>query len=638
MILNLIQDASVGNAPAGFRAALNALVSFFDSTFTDTITVNIAVGYGEINGQTLSSDALASSLSNLQSVTYAQLRSDLFADAKSPDDNSAVTSLPAASPSGGTYWVTTAEAQALGLSNSNSLDGAIGFSTKTFDYDSSDGVTPDQYDFFGAAAHEITEVMGRQLLVGGNVGSFSNSYEPMDLFHFAAPGVRTFSGTQAGYFSLDKGVTNLDNFNSVAGADFGDWAASAGADAFLARTGAGVVSPVTPTDIRVMDVLGWDVSSGMTPTTIESAGSTTLTVSAGHFSLLDGTGAGPTLKFSGADFVSGQLGAWTPIGVEKIANGYEIAWQEPGSDHYTLWATDHDGNFTANLTGDVSGSNSAIVSSESLFQQDLNGDGQIGSPSTVMNPIESYGSTTLAASANRFYLLDSTGAGPTLKLAGDDFTSGQLGAWTPIGAEKIANGYEIAWQEPGSDHYTLWTTDNGGNFTANLTGDVSGSNSAIVSSESLFQQDLNGDGQIGSPSAVMNPIESAGSTTLATSANHFYLLDSTGAGPTLKLSGADFTSGQLGAWTPAGAEKIANGYEIAWQEPGSDHYTLWTTDHDGNFTANLTGDVSGSNSAIVASESLFQQDLNGDGHIGNAQAMMAAVNTVADTAHHDWIL
>ena len=60
----------------------------------------------------------------------------------------------------------------------------------------------------------------------------------------------------------------------------------------------------------------------------------------------------------------------------------------------------------------------------------------------------------------------------------------------------------------------------------------------------------------GGPSLpTMTPIESAGATTLASSANHFYLLDSTGAGPSLKYHGTDVTAGQFGGYTPVGAEK-----------------------------------------------------------------------------------
>ena len=74
--------------------------------------------------------------------------------------------------------------------------------------------------------------------------------------------------------------------------------------------------------------------------------------------------------------------------------------------------------------------------------------------------------------------------------------------------------------------------------------------------------------QIGIAATV---IESAGATSLTEIGNHFYLYDSTGAGPSLKLQGADYVPGQFGAAVvPIGAEATASGYEVAWKVMGTD--------------------------------------------------------------------
>jgi serralysin len=86
-------------------------------------------------------------------------------------------------------------------------------------------------------------------------------------------------------------------------------------------------------------------------------------------------GSGPSLKFTGQDVVSGQFGDWTPIAVEKTAAGYEIAWKSLGSNLFSLWNTDGNGNYIANIDGAVSGTDPTLVSAETFFQQDLNGDG-----------------------------------------------------------------------------------------------------------------------------------------------------------------------------------------------------------------------------------------------------------------------
>src|SRR5882724_507092 len=100
--------------------------------------------------------------------------------------------------------------------------------------------------------------MGRQLMASQTFAGHANSLEPMDLFHYAGAGVRTFGGTTPGYFSPDGGNSNLDNFNTNSAGDFGDWAASAGNDSFLAFGSAGVTAAITSADLRLMDVLGWD--------------------------------------------------------------------------------------------------------------------------------------------------------------------------------------------------------------------------------------------------------------------------------------------------------------------------------------------------------------------------------------------
>ena len=91
--------------------------------------------------------------------------------------------------------------------------------------------------------------------------------------------------------------------------------------------------------------------------------------------------------------MAGQFGGWTPIGAEQTASGYQVAWKVPGADQYSVWTTDSNGNFTS-TSAILSASSSALQSFETSFHQDLNGDGAIGVPGTV---IELAGSTSLVA-------------------------------------------------------------------------------------------------------------------------------------------------------------------------------------------------------------------------------------------------
>ena len=253
-------DSSVGSAPTGFTSVVNQVADFFASSLQDTtqhITINIAVGYGEVAGTHMAPGALGESATNLQDVSYAELVS-----AYSPTGLSLGDSTPA-----GNLYVSYAQARTLGITitNPQTVDGYVGFSSQSgiFDYNNADGVSSNQYDFYGTAAHEVSEVLGRILLVGANINNVP-SYMAYDFFHFSSPGVQDFSGN-GGYFSIDQGTSNLADFNNPLQhpGDAGDWAqggtTDSAYDAFNAAGTAGQVAPVTHTDMLALQAAGYDM-------------------------------------------------------------------------------------------------------------------------------------------------------------------------------------------------------------------------------------------------------------------------------------------------------------------------------------------------------------------------------------------
>ncbi|WP_156434932.1 hypothetical protein [Bradyrhizobium lablabi] len=75
---------------------------------------------------------------------------------------------------------------------------------------------------------------------------------------------------------------------------------------------------------------------------------------------------------------------------------------------------------------------------------------------------------------------------------------------------------------------------------------------------------------------------------------------------------------------------------------GTDQYTVWNTDTNGNWVSNGTGGVivSGSNSAIKSLELSFNQDLNGDGIISTSSTPLSSASLgqgAATTPIADWI-
>jgi hypothetical protein len=261
-VIDVTYDSSVSNAPAGFTAAIQDAVTYLESVITAPITVNIDVGYGEIDGQALQSGALGESETYLNSYSY----SSIVAALKNINP-SAAASLPTSAP--GTMWIGTAEAKALGLAGASSdIDGYAGFSSVyPFTYNPNDRAVSGEYDFIGVVEHEFTEDMGRIDLFGDDIGGASNSYSLLDLYHYASDGVHTYTGTTTNYFSANGGETALDYFNSNPDGDLGDWASSAGDDSFLAFSPSGEEDSVSQSDITVMNALGYQTGTAVSTAT-----------------------------------------------------------------------------------------------------------------------------------------------------------------------------------------------------------------------------------------------------------------------------------------------------------------------------------------------------------------------------------
>ena len=352
-------DTSVGNAPAGFTTDVIAAVQYLETRFTDAVTIHIDVGYGEVAGNGIGG-ALGSSLSNIAGTTYAQLRAALNNDATTATDTSVLASLPSnGSPiAGATYWTTSAQAKALGLSpaNGSGLDGSAGFGLSplfTYGLNETGGtVAPGTYDFFATVLHELTEVMGRQLLAGISVNGVLGGYDPLDLLHYSASGTLALVGTTPGYFSIDGGLTNLGNFNTAAGGDPGDWASSVVNDPFDAFASNGVSEPVSAADLTLLDAIGWNLQ-GSSP--LPAPTGVTINAATGALSALQGTrslaanGALATLQQSGGvagDSFTYALGgasaASFAIASGNLTAGKSAVFGAAGGRLYALTVTAND--------------------------------------------------------------------------------------------------------------------------------------------------------------------------------------------------------------------------------------------------------------------------------------------------------
>ena len=137
--------------------------------------------------------------------------------------------------------------------------------------------------------------------------------------------------------------------------------------------------------------------------------------------------------------------------------------------------------------------------------------------------------------------------------------------------------------------------------------------------ETTFHQDLNGDGVVGlnptviQTDTIIRPDRPALPSSATTT---FCMRPARRTVPSCNLTVPRSTAGEFGGWTPIGAVQTASGYDIAWKDASAGLYTVWSTDGNGNYVANVIGVVSGNSYALESVETTFHQDLNGDGVVG----------------------
>lgn len=274
----------------------------WSSIFLDDVTINIQIAFTTF-------PSLGITLFEADSYSYTDVRNALGANVSSADDQAAFNQLPAGptidmlinrtsnSPHGygsttpyvdndgdannTTMAVPRGNAKALGLlpAHNPEKDALIIIdSGSTWDFDPSDGITRGHHDFVGVATHELGHALG--FLSGVDAldlnsdGTFQpDDYftfvGPMDLFRYSTESVAEQVGlidwsvdTRDKYFSLDGGLTPIESFSTGDvhgdGAQASHWKLSSPA-IMNPRIPSGVVEMITPVDIQMLDVIGWDV-------------------------------------------------------------------------------------------------------------------------------------------------------------------------------------------------------------------------------------------------------------------------------------------------------------------------------------------------------------------------------------------
>ena len=282
--INVTYDQSVSSASnvSAIETAFNQVVKTFEADFSNPVTINVDVGWGEVDTKPIAAGDEANSIStSTADFSYGQIYTALSKTTSSIGQQ-AFQSLPNPSVQSNpfsnlSFSNEAGGAQALGLiaNDSIAMDGWLGFATTPAQSWSFAGQsTPaSSIDFIGTAEHELSEIMGRQ--TDFNTGTYS----PTDLFRYSAPGGRdlTAAAGSAGpnltaYFSIDGGSTNLGEWNNLpnnlpSGGDLADWYTVGDPernDSFDYAGGPGP-SPLSPNDLALMNAIGWNTFQSVVP-------------------------------------------------------------------------------------------------------------------------------------------------------------------------------------------------------------------------------------------------------------------------------------------------------------------------------------------------------------------------------------
>ena len=575
MQINVTYDQSQSSLPAGFVTAINYVANYYDTLFTNNVTINIDIGYGEIDGQALGSNDLGESLpaannqpGSAYSASYSAVESALVAE-----NAPGASTLPSSSPLAGTMLVTAAEAKALGLISTNGgPDGYVGFS-KTLPFSYTPNATPaaNQYYFVGVVEHEISEDMGRVSLLNDQ----PSYYSPIDLFRYSSAGVRdltTGGNGSTAYFSINNGATNLGSWNNqVSNGDLADWypsgPAPGGNDAYNDYSSPGAINVVSANDITLMEALGWTTTN--VPLQMQLSAATNSGVPAGDITrdsspVMVGTGEPGdtvTLYVNGNEVgvtAVGSNDSWS-VAVGTLAFGTysleaieTLGGQTVATSTYSLTIAETVGN-VGDFFGAGAGETVFVRSGNGQLEAtEFNASGQVlDSAAFTINgaPVEIDSATTVVGGGGDFFGLR---AGDTAFLRSG---SGQLVAWEFNGSGQLTDGAFFTINGAPVEIDTATTmVGGGGDFFGLGAGDTAFLRSG---SGQLVAWEFNGSGQLtdGAFFTINGaPVEIDTATTMVGGGEDFF-----------GLGGGDHTaflrsgSGQLVAWEFNGSGQLTDG-------------------------------------------------------------------------------
>ena len=465
MQINLIADGSVGLAPAGFTAAVQAAANIYDQAFAGNYVVNIRYGWGTFDNETNSelSDPGVFSIGgpvNNTSVSYATIKSWLTADATLSDQKAAIASLPASYTAlpgdANSFYVSSAQEKALGefTGNSSAVDGAIGFSTAD---------ASDSFYWETAALCEIGHALGWM------TEYYAGEPTILDLFRYASAGQYQWTGGQPAYFSINDGTTPLATFSTSF--DYTLFTNVASNDPFNVAGDSKPAQALTNLDTEVLNVIGFggqyaDLTAYVALSNTQVGAGGSLAISLYDINLGNGAAGAsttalylstsPTINSSDTLLTTTSVGSLAPLGASGYYDLQNLSVTLPGNltpgTYYVGAIANSNGQAaesnTSNNTDDVVSITVTAPPEPDLTAYVALSNTQVGAGGSLAISLYdiNLGNGAAGASTTALYLSTS----PTINSSDTLLTTTSVGSLAPLGASGYYDLQNLSVTLPGN--------------------------------------------------------------------------------------------------------------------------------------------------------------------------------------------
>ncbi|MCA2686159.1 MAG: VCBS repeat-containing protein, partial [Microcystis sp. M046S2] len=201
------------------------------------------------------------------------------------------------------------------------------------------------------------------------------------------------------------------------------------------------------------------------------------------------------INISGTQITTNIYPGWQTLAAETVNGVNQVLWKYNDGNYLHLWSLDSNWNWQSS-TGWWGLNSSEAFTQETNFQQDFNGDGFIGQPYT---PIEAFGNTKLVKdTTNKLYTQIGNNNPIAINISGTQITTNIYPGWQTLASETVNGVNQVLWKYNDGNYLHLWSLDNNWNWQSS-TGWWGLNSSEAFTQETNFQQDFNGDNQIGNP-------------------------------------------------------------------------------------------------------------------------------------------